>query len=165
MFLEPASLYATDVVELGHVRFYINERRPVEHVHAANVENIPLSFHEAHHRKPDLIRPSRCAGREDPALRLFKKGFYYELIPIGLVKVKYQLTIDELERNQDLGQLYVLTMIWLDLIVHHDIDLSFLDRGPQPPARCGPTHPAFGATAYVRKSNSIRHCGPVYLRF
>lgn len=84
--LQPAAAGITAMVETGHVRLDIQQRRAIQDVHVFKAQQARLASDQANHADPDRIRTAWRPRGEDAVRRVIKKRFHDRLRRGSLVE-------------------------------------------------------------------------------
>ncbi len=105
VILKPAQPGPKGTIETTHVRFYIQERRIVQHIGTPDMQYIALDFNQFDHGQADGIGPVRRPTGKNPSFFIIKKGSDFQIVSFGLMEYKQQINMRKaLQVGQPLGE-------------------------------------------------------------
>lgn len=95
VFPEPTYIGNLRLIELYYVRFYVQNRRPVNYVNVLQVEDTFLDFLQPHGRNTNGVWPRWAPGSKDTMEFIVHIGFYLQVTLPCQVKMVNQYNMGE----------------------------------------------------------------------
>ncbi len=105
VILKPAQPGPKGTIETTHIRFYIQERRIIQHIGTPDMQYIAVDLNQSDYGQADGIGPVRRPTGKNPSFLIIKKGFDFQFVSFGFMEYKQQINMRKtLQVGQPLGE-------------------------------------------------------------